>query len=151
MSQTNPSPITALPAAPSTASPTTFAALADAFISALAAFGTQCNALASNVYSNAVDAYNNALAGASSAFSASVSAAAASASAAAAASVAASWVSGTTYVVGNLVWSPLTFQSYRRKTNGGGTVDPSIDKTNWVQLGSSFAIDAVNYQINGGL
>lgn len=64
MSQTSPTPITALPAAPSTSAPSTFAALADAFIGALATFVSQCNAIATNVYNNAVDCYNNASAAA---------------------------------------------------------------------------------------
>ncbi len=41
------------------------------------------------------------------------------------------WVSGTTYAVGNVVYSPIDFKNYRRKTNGAGTTDPSADSTNW--------------------
>lgn len=62
MSQTAPTPVDALPAAPSTSAPSTFAALADAFVAALATFRTQINAIATNVYDNAVDAYANAVA-----------------------------------------------------------------------------------------
>lgn len=70
--------------------------------------------------------------------SAAVSAAdaAASAAAAAAASAATVWVSGTTYTAGNVRWSPTNFQSYRRKTNGAGTTDPSLDPTYWAQITS---------------
>lgn len=41
------------------------------------------------------------------------------------------WTSGTTYTEGQNVWSPITYYTYRRKTNGAGTTDPSLDTTNW--------------------
>jgi hypothetical protein len=41
------------------------------------------------------------------------------------------WISGTTYATGDLRYSPLDFQSYRRITAGAGTTDPSLDVTNW--------------------
>lgn len=41
------------------------------------------------------------------------------------------WVSGTTYAAGDIRYSPLDFYSYRRKANGAGTTDPSLDPTNW--------------------
>ena len=53
---------------------------------------------------------------------------------AAAATGAALWVSGTTYAVGALVWSPINARVYRRLTAGAGTTDPSIDTTNWLVL-----------------
>jgi hypothetical protein len=46
------------------------------------------------------------------------------------------WVSGTTYAVGNVVYSPLNFQTYRRKIAGAGATDPSLDTTNWKLTGS---------------
>jgi hypothetical protein len=55
-------------------------------------------------------------------------AAAGAASAAANASI---WVSGQTYAVGVVRFSPINFLSYRRKTEGAGTTDPSLDSTNW--------------------
>lgn len=61
--------------------------------------------------------------------------AAASAQAASAAAGAAVWVSGTTYAAGIVVWSPLNYLVYRRKTAGAGTTDPSADSTNWALLG----------------
>ena len=60
--------------------------------------------------------------------------AAASAAAAQQASAAVQWVSGTTYTKGNVVWSPIDLQIYRRSVAGAGTTDPSIDTANWVQL-----------------
>ena len=53
---------------------------------------------------------------------------------AAAATGAALWVSGTTYAIGALVWSPINARVYRRLTAGAGTTDPSIDTTNWLVL-----------------
>lgn len=41
------------------------------------------------------------------------------------------WVSGTTYAIGNVRYSPINFLAYRRKTAGAGTTDPSLDTTNW--------------------
>ena len=41
------------------------------------------------------------------------------------------WVTGTTYVAGVFVYSPIDFQDYRRKTAGAGATDPSVDTTNW--------------------
>lgn len=41
------------------------------------------------------------------------------------------WISGTTYAIGDEVWSPTDFQAYRRKTAGAGTTDPSADSTSW--------------------
>lgn len=61
-------------------------------------------------------------------------AAATSAETAAAATNAVLWVSGTTYAIGFLVYSPVDNRVYRRLTAGAGTTDPSADATNWVQL-----------------
>lgn len=81
---------------------------------------------------------------------ASEAAAAASASAAAAAAETASyaagvsqWVSGTTYVVGQTVWSPVNLQTYRRRVAGAGTTDPSLDSTNWRGLNGQANFDAI--------
>ena len=85
---------------------------------------------------NATAAANSATASAASASAASDSAdaAATSAETAAAATNAVLWVSGTTYAIGFLVYSPLDNRVYRRLTAGAGTTDPSADATNWVQL-----------------
>ena len=53
---TNPTPITALPTAPSREDPANFPARADAFLGALGTFGTQTNAVAVATYTNAVEA-----------------------------------------------------------------------------------------------
>jgi hypothetical protein len=44
------------------------------------------------------------------------------------------WVSGQTYAIGDVRFSPINFLSYRRKTAGAGTTDPSLDATNWAQV-----------------
>ncbi len=72
----------------------------------------------------------------------SAAAAAASATASAAASGAVLWVSGTNYGAGIGVWSPLDWQTYRRKTAGAGATDPSLDPVNWEKI--SFGGDAIN-------
>lgn len=63
-----------------------------------------------------------------------VQALASNAEAAAGALANAVWVSGTTYAAGNVRYSPIDFLDYRRKTNGAGTTDPSLDvgQIDWV-------------------
>jgi len=107
--------ITPLPTPPSTSDPSTFASKADALLSALPAFVTEANAQADDVNSGAASAL-------------------ASKNAAEAASGASVWASGATYSIGDVRWSPVNLKSYRRKTNGAGTTDPSSDATNWEQL-----------------
>lgn len=110
-------PISALPTPPSRNNPANFSTQADAFLGALPTFANEANALAVEAQQSVIDAQ-------------------AAASAAIAGANAPRWVSGTTYTQGTIVWSPITFLSYRRKTNGAGTTDPSADTTNW-QLASS--------------
>jgi len=113
--------ITPLPTPPSRDDPTNFAARGDAFLGALPDFATEANALAVDVNADAVAA------------AAAETAATAAAAAATAAANVTKWVSGTTYTEGAVVWSPITYLSYRRKSTGGGTTDPSADSTNWAQ------------------
>ncbi len=113
--------ITPLPTPPSRDDPTNFAARGDAFLAALPDFATEANSLASDVNADAVAA------------AADAADAAAAAAAATAAANATKWISGTTYDEGYVVWSPITYLTYRRKSTGGGTTDPSADSTNWAQ------------------
>ena len=53
---------------------------------------------------------------------------------------AAEWVSGTTYVLGDVVWSPIDYFPYRRIIAGAGTTDPSLDDTNWMAMASAGGI-----------
>lgn len=122
--------ITPLPTPPSRSTdPTNFAIEADAFVAALPEFATDANAQAT---------YLDGLAATVDADAASAAADADIASAAATSALAAAdvglWVSGTTYAIGDNVISPISFQTYRRKTNGAGTTDPSLDATNWTLL-----------------
>lgn len=115
-------PISALPTPPSRQDPTNFNDRADAFLGALPLFQSEANTLQTDVNSKQTQA--------------ATSATNADASALAAASTAGAsiWVSGTTYAVGNNRFSPLNFLTYRRKTAGAGTTDPSLDSTNWQLL-----------------
>lgn len=129
--------ITPLPTPPSRSqSPDTFSTDADTFLGALPDFATEANTQADylDTLAAAVDA--DAVAAAASAAAALVSENNAEAAAAAAAATADAelWVSGTTYAIGDNVFSPLNYQTYRRITNGAGTTDPSLDGTNWVLL-----------------
>lgn len=145
--------ITPLPTAPArTMPPATFVPTADAFVNALPTFGTQENTLASQMNviatqtnANAQEAYNDAAAALVSANNS-----AASAAASASSSSAQAWVSGTTYTAGTVVYSLVTFQTYRRTTNGGGTTDPYADPTNWIALTqfSAFKTVSTTYTAN---
>ena len=112
--------ITALPTPPRRDNPDTFADDGDTFLGALPTFATEANALATEVNTAADEAT-------------------AQAAAALSAVGAVQWVSGTTYAVGYCVWSPITHYSYRRKIAGAGTIDPSVDTTNWQKLNSGIA------------
>lgn len=83
---------------------------------------TQLAAMIANAYANAADAFSSA------------TTAQAAADGAIAASNVSAWVSGTTYAVGDVRFSLVNFRSYRRRTAGAGTTDPSLDPTNWADL-----------------
>lgn len=129
--------ITPLPTPPSRSTdPTNFAIEADAFVAALPEFATDANAQASYLdgLATAVDADAAAAAASATAAEGFADDAEASAAGAAAAADVSAWVSGTTYAIGDCVFSPVDFQTYRRKTNGAGTTDPSGDIVNWVAI-----------------
>lgn len=129
--------ITPLPTPPSRSqSPDTFSTDADAFLGALPDFATEANAQADYLDTLAATVDGDAVAAAASAAAALVSENNAEAAAAAAAGTAdvELWVSGTTYAIGDNVFSPINFQTYRRKTSGAGTTDPSLDGANWEVL-----------------
>ena len=127
-------PISTLPSPPSRQDPANFATEADAFLGALPTFQSQVNAAGTYIdgIGTSIDA---------DATAAAASAASAAASASAASQVASAWVSGGTYTIGNVRFSPITFSSYRAKTNHSGvTTDPSVDTTNWVNLSGFTAL-----------
>jgi len=118
-------PVTALPTPPSRSDPVNFPTRADNFLGALPAFALELNEVQSAVSNSESSA------------SLSASLANAAANAAVLASGAVAWVSGTTYTIGQQVWSPTTFQNFRRRTSGAGTTDPASDATNWEPLSIS--------------
>ena len=144
-----PTPIAALPAAPTISNPASFDSLADSLIASLPTFRTETNALATNVYDNAVDAATSAtsattqvgLAAAQVTLATtqagnaltSANAASTSATSAAANAGATIWISGSTYAIGIAKFSPTNFQTYRCKvaTNGSDVTDPLYDTTKW--------------------
>lgn len=128
--------ITALPTPPSRNDPASFAARGDALLAGLPLFVTETNAVASEVNAAATSAAASATTATTQATTATTQAAAAATSAAnaAAANGGQLWVSGTTYALNALVYSPLTARSYRRLVAGAGTTDPSLDATNWKLL-----------------
>lgn len=129
MTITAPTPIADGPPVPNSNDPTT---TFDAQFEASLAW--QKNVLAPGVNAQSQAAYDNANSARTDALSAqdSATAAIAAANAASASANATKWVSGTTYTDGQVVWSPSTYLTYRRKGAGAGAVDPSSDITNWL-------------------
>ncbi|MBI3157585.1 MAG: hypothetical protein HYZ20_19570 [Burkholderiales bacterium] len=103
------------PAAPQRSAPSTFAALADAWVAWLETWAPDFADAATASQTNATEAYASAV----------------TAAAAANSVGAALWVSGTTYAIGDVRRSPINGLPYRRLTAGAGTTDPSADPTNW--------------------
>lgn len=106
------------------------------FTSRMPGFGDDIKAIGDAAYANAQWAETKASEAAASAVSASDSALLAESAAGAAGAVA--WVSGASYTTGNVAYSPIDFQTYRRRKNGAGTIDPSLDTTNWAILGAAY-------------
>jgi hypothetical protein len=129
--------ITTLPSAPLPSDNTaTFNSKAFALVASLSTFVDETNAVAVEVESNkSLSDVSKSLAGISETNAAASAANALSyASAAAANTNTPRWVSGTTYALGSLVYSPISGRSYRRSVAGAGTTDPSSDSTNWTAL-----------------
>jgi hypothetical protein len=122
--------ITPLPAAPETTdTPQQFNSKAFAFVQALDGFVTEANAQATTINSNATNSTTSANTATTKASEAS-----ASANAAAVTADVTLWVSGTTYSIGDNVFSPITLETYRSKSAFTSTTDPSADDTNWQQI-----------------
>lgn len=127
-------PISALPPAPQpNDDKATFNAKAFALLAALQTFVTEANATEATVDADAAatSADRGLAQTARTASEAARDAAQASAQVASASAGASAWVSGSTYAIGDVRWSPATRLSYRRTTAGAGTTDPSADTTNW--------------------
>ena len=133
-------PISNLPSPPSRQDPANFADEADAFLGALPTFQTEVNASGTYIDGKAAEVDTDVATATTQAGIATTQATNAANSATAAANSAASaggvlWVSGTSYAVGYVVYSPITFTNYRCIQATSGTTDPSLDETNWVSTG----------------
>lgn len=149
--------ISSLPTPPSRTDPVNFNSRADAFLGALPTFVSETNTVASEVNTAASNAASSVSAAATQATNAANSAvqannfASAAAGSAAAAGVAANapkWVSGTTYTEGSCVWSPASYLTYRRKSTGAGTTDPSSDSANWQLLSAPAVLPVTSVSTN---
>lgn len=124
------------PPAPSRGdAPDVFIPRMDALLAWLVTFVPEANASVTAVNTDAVTAAAAAIA------------AAASSAQAAALTGAVAWVSGTAYTAGQCVWSLVNYQTYRRKTAGAGTTDPSADPANWarIETGRSWVVKSAAY------
>ena len=122
--------ITPLPPSPQRTDPSTFAARADASLTAQeTVFTPELNAFASAVNVTQTEMTVLSVTATEQAQIATTQAAAAASSALSAGATV--WVSGTTYAVGVSRYSPLDGQVYRRMVGGAGTTDPSLDAVNW--------------------
>jgi hypothetical protein len=124
----NPTPVTPLATEPPQRGVrSTFSDLMDSFVTWFTMTAIpQMAALVLNVYNNAIEAYNSAVAA-----KASEDNAAASAAASISASNAVVFTPGTNYPQYRVVWSPIDLLTYRRKTAGASSTDPSLDPANW--------------------
>lgn len=119
--------ITPLGTAPQrTDDPQTFATRADILLGGLPTMVTEINDTISGINTSETNAATSATNAANSAAAAQAAQVASGANANVTA-----WVSGTTYAVGDVRYSPANFLPYRRRTAGAGTTDPSADTTNW--------------------
>jgi hypothetical protein len=117
---------------PSSSSPATFEADADTFLGSLPDFQTQINLVAGEVNYNATNAHIDAAVALQS-----KTEAAASAQSALGASGASKWLSATVWAEGAVVWSPTSYQSYRRTSvsPGADSNDPGLVlTTRWVPI-----------------
>jgi hypothetical protein len=123
-------PISTLPTAPArTDAPAVFVTNADAFLGAIVVMQGQLNTSIGEMNTDIPTAITAASDAAQSAIDAD-----AAATAAENFSSAIEWVSGTTYALGDVVWSPINYLPYRRIIAGAGATDPSADAVNWLSL-----------------
>lgn len=147
-----PEPIAPLPVAPFIGDPE-FDAHADAHVAALTPHREQVNAIAEATYQNAMDAHASAanaegLANAASKSEAMAGVFAATAAAAVGVTRWKSIAEGGLYRAGDVVYSPINGQLYRRRGDDSGFVsatadDPSIDPLSWWLIGAPFAAPTV--------
>lgn len=136
MSITPVPPVAELPPPPSPTNRDGFDAMAYAWSMGLPAFGESLVEVAQTSHDNAVESRGSAVAAHASEAAADVSRGAAQLAqfAAESASHASMWQHGAMYDEGEVTWSPATFLSYRSRTGGVSTIDPSVDSVRWLQL-----------------
>ena len=136
-------PLTTDPVNFDTRADTLYGTSLPAVISATNTWSGQANTVAGEVNTNAGNASTSAAAAV-----AAKTAAEAAQAAAEAASNATEWVSGQAYLEGDVVWSPITYTSYRANTNTSGTTDPSLSAS-WTSVvpagGVSYLVKTANY------
>lgn len=110
------------------------------FLSSLPQFVTEANALETAVEADKTAAAGSVVDAAASAVAAGQMATLAEA--AIGTSSTPPFVSGQTVAVGDVRYSPISFETYRSKTSGVRTTDPSEDEANWHGLGSAQAQSA---------
>lgn len=129
-------PITALPSLDPTSSG--FKTDVDSFFSTqLPAFSVEVESARQEVNTNALTAATQMALATTQALTASNAAVSASSAALSAGAVV--WVSGLTYAAGDTRYSPIDYMTYRRKTTGAGTTDPSADSTNWANFVTGYS------------
>ena len=149
MALTAPTPITALPAPPSTSDPANFDTRADAFLGALPAFGQELNRAAAVTHANASEATEQmrqdlqAASGAKQAAEAAAAQAAQHAASASQASRARSWAAGQAWQVNDVVWGVSQPGVLYRciAAHAGSSTAPEADAAHWVSIGARIAID----------
>jgi hypothetical protein len=122
-------PLTTDPANFDTRADTLYGTSLPAVITATNTWSGQANTVAGEVNTNATNAATNATTSATAR-----TAAEAAQAAAEAASNASGWVSGQAYLAGAVVWSPISYFSYRANANTSGTTDPSLSAS-WTLIG----------------
>ena len=136
-------PLTTDPVNFDTRADTLYGTSLPAVITATNTWSGQANTVAGEVNTNAGNASTSAAAAV-----AAKTAAEAAQAAAEAASNATEWVSGQAYLEGDVVWSPITYTSYRANTNTSGTTDPSLSAS-WTSVvpagGVSYLVKTANY------
>jgi hypothetical protein len=138
-------PLTPFPPAPSRGDPLAFADKADAWLAHFESpFIAEFNAAQADVNSKEASSGISASTATQAANTATEQAALANAFAQAAAVSAevTIWSTAVSYTAGQSVFSPIDFHTYRRKNNGSGGADPSVNPNDWQKL---TGVDGADY------
>lgn len=138
-------PLTPFPTAPSRGRPLQFADEADAWLAHFEnPFISEFNAAQADINNKQSSSSTNASTAQQAASNATEAAALANgyAQAAAVSAGVTMWSAAVSYTAGQSVFSPIDFHTYRRKNNGSGGSDPSINKDDWQKL---TGVDGADY------